>query len=291
VAEQSSHVLNVISHEAAALAKALRPLGGTRWLREDYAFDIAPAEAPDRALALAREVAKGAVADFNLVPCAGRRKKLLAADMESTIIDCECIDELADLAGVKSHVAAITKRVMRGEIEFAGALRERVALLKGLPLTALQRVYRERVHFNPGAKTLVATMRAHGATTLLLSGGFSWFADRVARDAGFDQAQANVLLSDGTKLLGTVQEPILGREAKWQAVENIAAERGVALCDTLAVGDGANDVDMVAKAALGVAWHAKPVLARIAPAHIAHADLDALLYLQGYREAEIVRAD
>lgn len=269
----------------------MRPLGEPVWLRKDYAFDIVPAEAAETALAEARERAKGAAADLNLVPIASRRKKLLAADLESTIIDCECVDELADLAGVKSRVTAITERVMRGEMEFAGALRERVALLKGLPLAALERVYRDRVHFNPDAKTLVATMRAQGAITLLLSGGFSYFADRVAQDAGFNEAQANVLLDDGTALLGTVREPLLGREAKWQAVETTAAARAIPLTDTLAVGDGANDVEMVGRAGLGVAWHAKPVLAHAAPAQIKYAGLDALLYLQGYREEEIVRID
>jgi phosphoserine phosphatase len=281
----------VISREAVALADALRPLGDAFWLRAHYAFDVAPAEAPETALAFARDKAKGVEADINLVQRAGRRKKLLAADMESTIIDCECVDEMADLAGIKPKVATITERVMRGEIEFAGALRERVALLKGLPLSALELVYRERVHFNPGARTLVATMRAHGAVTLLLSGGFTYFTDRVAPDAGFDMAQANVLLDDGTKLLGMVKEPIFGRNAKWHSVVNTAQVRGIALSDTLAVGDGANDVEMVRHAGLGVAWHPKPVLAAVAPAWIRYAGLDALLYLQGYRDEEVTRID
>lgn len=281
-------MLNVISHDAPLLAHALRTLGRAGWLCAEYAFDIPLAENPEAALERARQEARGAPADINLLPYFGRRKKLLAADMESTIIDGECVDELADIAGVGPQVAAITGRVMRGEIEFADALRERVALLKGLPLAALERVYVERVHVNPGGAALVATMRRHGAATMLLSGGFSYFTQRVAASLGFDNEQANVLLDDGSKLLGIVKEPILGREAKLQALEREAGARGIALCETLAVGDGANDVDMIARAGLGVAWHAKPVLAAVAGARIVHADLTALLYLQGYREEEIV---
>ena len=238
-------------------------------------------------MAFARDAAKGIAADVNVVAVAGRRKTLLAADMESTIISCECVDELASLAGVGRRVAAITERVMRGEIEFAGALRERVALLKGLPIAALQRVYDEHVRLNPGARELVATMRAHGASTMLLSGGFTWFTKRVAEAAGFDTDSANILLDDGKRLLGTVKEPILGRQAKLQALESAAAARGIALPDTLAVGDGANDVDMVKRAGLGVAWHAKPILSQAAAARIDYADLTALLYLQGYHKTEI----
>jgi phosphoserine phosphatase len=280
-------VLNVISPEAASLATRLRPLGAIAWLRDGYAFDVVLAGAPLDALGIAREEARELTADVNLVPCVGRRKKLLAADMESTIICCECVDELAAIAGVGEKVAEITERVMKGEIAFEGALRERVALLKGLPLSALERVYNEHVRFNTGAKTLVATMRAHGAATLLLSGGFTWFSERVARDAGFDTQSANVLLDDGEKLLGTVKEPILGRDAKLRVLESAAAARGIDVSETLAVGDGANDVAMVTHAGLGVAWHAKPVLANVAAVRIDHADLTALLYLQGYRESEI----
>jgi len=281
-------LLNVISPEAASLAARLRPLGPPDWLCEAYAFDLPLEGDAQAARAFARDAAKGMTADINVVPRANRRKTLLAADMESTIIDCECVDELAAIAGVGEKVAAITGRVMRGEIAFAPALRERVALLKGLPLSALQRVYDERVRFNPGAKALVATMRAHGAETLLLSGGFTWFTERVAREAGFDINCANVLLDDGEALLGTVQEPILGREAKVQALQHAAAARRTSLSETLAVGDGANDVDMVQRAGLGVAWHAKPILANAAAARVDHADLTALLYLQGYRKTETV---
>ena len=288
--KRASYVLNVISPEAASLADRLRPLGAPDWLCEDYAFDILLDTEAESARDSARGEAKGTEADINIVPRANRRRRLLAADMESTIIACECVDELAAIAGVGTKVAAITERTMKGEIDFAAALRERVALLKDLPLSALQRVYDESVRLNPGARALVATMHAHGATALLLSGGFTWFAARVAKAAGFDSYSANVLPDDGEKLLGTVKEPILGREAKLQSLEHTAAERGILLSDTLAVGDGANDVAMVQRAGLGVAWHAKPVLAEAAAARIDHADLTALLYLQGYRKTEIVNA-
>lgn len=282
--------MNVISTEAASLADRLRTLGRADWLSEGHAFDIPIEGDATRARVFAREAAQGIAADINVVAQAGRRKKVLAADMESTIIDCECVDELAAIAGVGQKVAAITGRVMRGEIAFEPALRERVALLKGLPLSALERVYDERVHFNSGAKALVATMRAHGATTMLLSGGFTWYTERIAHEAGFGMNSANVLLDDDEKLLGTVQEPVLGREAKLRALEGAAAALGISLSETLAVGDGANDVEMVKRAGLGVAWHAKPILANAAAVRIDHADLTALLYLQGYRQMEIVSA-
>jgi len=288
VGEACTHVLNVISPEAASLADRLRSLGAADWLDEGYAFDILLGTGAEIARAHAHDAAQGMMADINIVPRAGRRKTLLAADMESTIIDCECVDELAAIAGVGREVAAITGRAMKGEIEFAGALRDRVALLKNLPLLALQRVYDEHVRLNPGAKSLVATMRAHGAATLLVSGGFTWFTERVARQAGFEMQSANVLLDDGEKLLGTVKEPILGREAKLQALERAAAARGIPLSETLAVGDGANDLEMVRRAGLGVAWHAKPILAEAAAARIDHANLTALLYVQGYRGWEIL---
>jgi phosphoserine phosphatase len=209
--------------------------------------------------------------------------------MDSTIIGCECIDELADMAGLKPQVAAITERAMRGELDFPAALRERVALLKGLPLEALARVYAERVRLNPGARALTATMRAHGAHTLLVSGGFTYFTTCVAEDAGFEAHQGNRLVDDGKVLTGEVGEPILGREAKLKALEEAVARFRLAVSDTLAVGDGANDLDMIKRAGLGVAYHAKPVVAAAAGASIAHGDLRSLLYLQGYRSSEIQR--
>ncbi|HEY1615733.1 MAG TPA: phosphoserine phosphatase SerB [Rhizomicrobium sp.] len=294
MADDLPHVLNVIAEDAGLLAKELRDIGAKtlgplHWLSDGHAFDIAFAGEPEQVRKAALKVAGSRPADINIVSATRRRKRLLVADMDSTIIGCECLDELADMAGLKSAVAAITEQAMRGEIAFEGALRARVALLKGLPLAVIARVIADRVRLNPGATTLVATMRAHGAHALLVSGGFSAFTQAVAAMAGFDAAQANVLLDNGTHLLGTVREPILGREAKDTALCEAAARHGIELADTLAVGDGANDLAMIARAGLGVAWHAKPIVAAAADAAIAHADLTALLYLQGYSDAEIVR--
>lgn len=282
-------MLNVIAEEADALAFALRPIGTAVWLSENHAFDIPIEEDSDAILAQAQAAVKGACADINIVPAANRRKRLLVADMESTIVDCECLDEMADLAGLGPRIAEITARAMRGELAFDDALRERVALLKGLPVSLLERVYNERVRLNPGAKALVSTMRAHGAYTMLVSGGFSFFTERVAHATGFDAQQGNVLLHDGTVLTGVVREPILGRDAKLHALEGTAGGLGIDAADALAVGDGANDLAMVAHAGIGVAWHAKPVVADAAAARIDYADLTALLYLQGYKDEEIVR--
>jgi phosphoserine phosphatase len=220
--------------------------------------------------------------DHCVQPAAGRRKRLLVADMDSTIIGVECLDELADFAGLKAEIAAITERAMAGEIAFEGALRERVGLLEGLELAALERTYDQRVRLNPGAAKLIATMNAHGARCVLVSGGFDFFTGRVARAAGFAAHRANRLLHDGARLLGTVAEPILGREAKLAALNAEAAALGIGLEDTLAVGDGANDLAMIEAAGLGVAYRAKAVVAARADARIEHTDLAALLYFQGY---------
>jgi phosphoserine phosphatase len=267
----------------------LRHLGEIVWLSEGRAFDIGLNGDPKAALS-GTHASAISNADINVIPVEHRRKKLLIADMDSTIIACECLDELADMAGLKADIAAITERAMRGELEFESALRERVGLLKGLSIAALERTYSERVRLNPGARTLVATMKAHGARTVLVSGGFSYFTQRVAADAGFDDHQGNVLLEDGVALTGQVREPILGREAKFAALELETTRLGIDFADTLAVGDGANDLDMIRRAGLGVAYHAKPVVAEAAGARIAHGDLRALLYLQGYRDEEIVDA-
>ena len=224
--------------------------------------------------------------DINVVPAANRRKMLLVADMDSTIIQQECIDEIADLAGIKPQIAAITERAMRGELPFEPALRERVALLAGLPESALDRVMAERVTLMPGARILTATMRAHGATCALVSGGFTYFTSRVAVLAGFNENRANVLEIDGGKLAGRVREPILGRAAKLEALEDLTRRLGLDPAATLAVGDGANDLAMIKAAGLGVAYRAKPVVAAEAQASIRHGDLTALLYLQGYRREE-----
>ncbi len=282
-------VLNIVGEMADLLAPKMRWIGPETWLSKRRAFDIPIVSDPRTTLDEAREAAGGATMDFNVVPAQNRRKKLLIADMDSTIIACECLDELADMAGLKAKVSAITERAMRGEIEFAGALRERVALLKGLPLEALERVWRERVRLNPGAKELVATMKASGAKTLLVSGGFTFFSSRVAEAAGFDEHQSNVLIDDGKVLTGEVRDPILGKEAKLAALERALEQYGLQADDVLAVGDGANDLAMIQRAGLGVAYHAKPVVAAAAGASIAHNDLKALLYLQGYRDDEIAR--
>lgn len=283
------HVLNVIADEARFLAEEMRRFGTPVWLSEGRAFDIAVEGDAKAVLAEARALGSGLDADMNVVRMASRRKKLLIADMDSTIIGCECLDELAGMAGIKEKVAAITERAMRGELEFEPALRERVALVKGLPLEALSRVYAERVRLNAGARALVATMRKHGAHTILVSGGFTYFTSRVAADAGFDASQGNRLLDDGRALTGMVGEPILGREAKLETLEDAVNRLGISFEEALAVGDGANDLDMIKRAGLGVAYHAKPVVAAAAGASVAHGDLTALLYLQGYREDEILR--
>jgi phosphoserine phosphatase len=220
--------------------------------------------------------------DFCVQAAEGRRKRLLVADMDSTIIGCECLDELADFAGLKAEISAITERAMAGELPFEAALTERVSRLAGLDLSALQQTYDERVRLNPGARTLARTMTAHGARCVLVSGGFDFFTSRVAAAAGFAAHRANRLIDDGARLTGKVGMPILGREAKLAALREEAAELGVPLSDTIAIGDGANDLAMIEAAGLGVAWRAKPIVAAQADARIDHTDLTALLYFQGY---------
>ncbi|HEY3948833.1 phosphoserine phosphatase SerB [Phenylobacterium sp.] len=222
--------------------------------------------------------------DWCLQPTAGRRKKLLVADMDSTIINVECLDELADFAGLKAEISAITERAMRGELAFEGALRERVAMLKGLPVTALQQTYDERVRLNPGARTLVRTMAANGARCVLVSGGFSFFTGRVAQAALFHAHRANSLIEVEGALSGEVGDPILGREAKLAALVEEAAARDLPLSAAIALGDGANDLAMIEAAGLGVAYRAKPIVAAKADARIDHTDLTTLLYFQGYEQ-------
>jgi phosphoserine phosphatase len=217
----------------------------------------------------------------------GRRKALLIADMDSTIITSETLDELAGFAGIGDRIAAITKRAMNGELDFKAALRERVAMLKGLELAALDKTW-QQVRLTPGARELVATMQAKGALTALVSGGFSFFTGKVAAELGFDVHRSNVLLDDGSALTGLVAEPILDRDSKLAALHELAAQRGVKLHATLAVGDGANDLDMILAAGLGVAFHAKPVVAKAARTSVDHADLRALLFAQGYPASAFV---
>ena len=216
-----------------------------------------------------------------------RRKKLLVADMELTIIQQECLDEIADIVGLGARISDITARAMRGELDFAAALRERVGLLRGAGADVLERVY-ERVTLMPGAETLIATMRQSGATCALVSGGFTFFTERIAGRLGFDVQQANTLELAGGKIVGTVADPILGREAKLAALQRLTRERGLDSALTMAVGDGANDLAMIKAAGLGVAFRAKPIVTSEAAASITHGDLTALLYLQGYTRAEFV---
>ena len=217
-----------------------------------------------------------------------RRKRLFLADMDSTMIGQECIDELADYVGLKSEVAAITERAMRGEIAFEPALRERVALLAGLPVGVIDEILASRIAPTPGGRTLVRTLRAHGVYTCLVSGGFTLFTGPIAQRIGFDEHRANRLAIEGEKLAGRVEEPILGREAKLATLVELRGRLGLSREDTLAVGDGANDLAMLGEAGLGVAFRAKPAVAAAAHARIDHGDLTALLYMQGYTAAEFV---
>ena len=228
--------------------------------------------------------------DAVVQPAGTRRQKLFLADMDSTMIGQECIDELAAYVGLKDHVAAITERAMRGDIAFEPALRERVALLKGLPAKVIDEVIDRHIRLTSGGRTLVATMRAHGAFTCLVSGGFTLFTDRIAAMIGFDETQANTLALEGDKLAGTVVEPIFGRDAKRATLVSLRARLKLSKDETLVAGDGANDLDMILEAGLGVAFRAKPKIAAAAPARIDHGDLTALLYVQGYHEKEFVSA-
>ncbi|MDZ4368596.1 MAG: phosphoserine phosphatase SerB [Afipia sp.] len=260
------------------------------WLFDGVAADIRFSSTDDiRTISdRLREALNGIRADVVVQPQLDRRKKLLLADMDSTMIGQECIDELADFAGLKAHVAAITERAMRGEIEFEPALRERVALLKGLPVTVVDEVLKSRITLTPGAVELVRTMRAHGAYTCLVSGGFTLFTKRVAEMVGFQENRANELLTENGKLTGQVAEPILGREAKLAALVDLLESFDLDDLDTMVVGDGANDLAMIERAGVGVAYHAKPAVAAAAGARIDHGDLTALLYMQGYRRSEFV---
>ncbi|MBN9044733.1 MAG: phosphoserine phosphatase SerB [Rhizobiales bacterium] len=264
---------------------------GLYWLADGIACDIAlPAGIPaQEAETKLREALDGAAVDVVVQEQESRRKKILIADMDSTMIGQECIDELAEEAGLRDHVAAITARAMNGEIAFEPALRERVALLKGLPLTVIDKVISTRITLTPGGPELVRTMRKHGAYTALVSGGFTTFTRRIAEMIGFNEDRANRLIDDGTHLTGTVAEPILGREAKMEKLAEIADRLGLTPADAIAVGDGANDLGMIKLAGTGVALHAKPAVAAEAKVGIRHGDLTALLYIQGYRKTDFVQ--
>ncbi len=226
--------------------------------------------------------------DAFIQPEDGRRKRLLVADMDSTLIGQECIDELADFAGLRAEVAAVTERAMRGEVAFEPALRERVALLKGLPETVVGTVLAERITPTPGARTLVATMRAFGATCALVSGGFTLFTGPVAARLGFDEHHGNRLLVEDGRLTGEVAEPILGRDAKLATLRTLRDRLGLPPALTLAVGDGANDLGMLGEAGFGVAYRAKPAVAAVAHGRVDHGDLTALLYAQGFAAVDFV---
>lgn len=234
------------------------------------------------------EVLQGLRVDLVVQAAEGRRKRVLLADMDSTMIRQECIDELADEAGVGTRVAEITRRAMNGELDFESALRERVGLLKGLPVAVIDRVIRDRITLMPGGPALVATMRANGAYAALVSGGFTAFTARIAGHLGFDENRANILNYNGDILDGTVAEPILGRQAKVDALVDIAKRLSISEAEVMAVGDGANDLGMLTRAGAGVALHAKPVVAAECDIRINHGDLTALLFIQGYRREEFV---
>lgn len=291
------HVLTLIAapggltaEHTAAVRAALRALaadvGSPDWLAEAEAADIPfGAIGADLSSAAARRALGDAAVDAIAQPRAERRKRLLVADMDSTIITSETLDELAAYAGLKDKIAAITARSMNGELDFAEALRLRVGMLKGLSTEALERTW-EATALTPGAATLVATMRADGAYCCLASGGFTFFTGRVAAQLGFDLHVSNTLEAEDGKLTGIVAEPIFDRDSKLETLKRLAAERGLGLAATLAVGDGANDLAMIKAAGLGVAFRAKPVVAAAARARVDHGDLTALLFAQGFQRAE-----
>jgi phosphoserine phosphatase len=273
-----------ISAAADALVEAGLAPYGRSWIEDDRACDLLFSGAPGGA----RSVLEGLLPGIDVVVQgeSSRRRRLLVADMDSTMITVECIDELADYAGVGAEVAAVTERAMRGEIGFEGALAERVALLAGLEEAAIDRCREERVRLTPGARALVRTMKREGAFTILVSGGFTRFADPVGAEIGFDRVVANRLEMEAGRLSGRVAPPVLGAEGKRLALLDAAAERGLRSDETLAVGDGANDIPMLKEAGLGVAYHAKPAAAAAAGAAILHNDLTALLYAQGWARSE-----
>ena len=296
-----THIATLIAHPAQPIpddvgrqaARNLPAGGAPAWLAPGLALDIPftpPGGNDNRIIAeTLRGALGGARIDVVVQQAAGRRKRLLLADMDSTMIGQECLDELADFVGQKARVAAITERAMRGEVEFAPALRERVALLAGLPAGVVDEVIAKRITLTPGARTLVRTMRRHGAYTCLVSGGFTVFTARIAALIGFDEDRGNrLVIGEDGRFLGTVAEPVLGRDAKLETLRELRRKLGLGRHETLVVGDGANDLKMIGDAGLGVAFRAKPLVAEAAAARIDHGDLTALLYVQGYRGEEFV---
>jgi phosphoserine phosphatase len=276
----------IVDGALAVLPSAGKP----QWLFDEVAIDI-PFESKEEVHAIEarlRETRGDLPIDIVVQPIIARRKRLFLADMDSTMIGQECIDELADFAGLKEHVAKITERAMRGEIAFEPALRERVALLKELPVSVVDEVLKNRITITPGGRELVMTMRAHGAYTCLISGGFTLFTNAVAARIGFQENRANELVAHDGKFTGEVKEPILGRATKLATLVELTEAFELDEIDTLVAGDGANDLGMIQKAGLGVAYHAKPAVSAAAAARIDHGDLTALLYAQGYRREEFV---
>jgi phosphoserine phosphatase len=301
-----THIATLIANPAQPIPEALAlraaaalPASGMTWLDPGIALDLpfTPHGEDDNRLVTHRTRAAlgplldGAPIDIVVQKAAGRRKRLLLADMDSTMIGQECLDELADYVDQKARVAAITERAMRGEIAFEPALRERVALLAGLPAGIVSEVIARRITLTPGGPTLVRTMRANGAHTCLVSGGFTHFTAPIAALIGFAENRGNRLIVDASgRLSGTVAEPVLGRDAKLDALTELRERLALGAEETLVVGDGANDLLMIAEAGLGVAYHAKPIVAEAASARIDHSDLTALLYAQGYRREAFVAA-
>lgn len=296
-----THILTLIANphtrpleeQDVQTVRSVLPMAGEpTWLSPSEASDIPFEPESETAFAEASRNARQALGalpvDMVCQRAEKRRKRLLVADMDSTLIGQECIDELADFAGLKPKIAAITEQAMRGELEFEPALRERVALLEGLDESVLDRVFAERISLTPGARTLARTMSKHDARTVIVSGGFTFFTERVAQAAGFERNQANILEISKGKLTGKVREPILGQQAKLDALHAHREQLQLDPLLTLAVGDGANDLAMIAEAGLGVAFRAKPIVADQAQARINHADLTALLFAQGYWHEEFV---
>ena len=297
--QMASHVLTLIGNMASAplepvhidrVYQRLAAVGEADWLAEREACDLfieSPLSAIDMA-EQALDALTGSAIDAVCTYIEGRRKKLLISDMDSTIIDQECIDELGDVLGVGSKIREITANVIAGDIGFSDALRQRMALMKGMERGLLDSVYEDRITLKAGARTFVQTMRRHGAFCILVSGGFSFFTRHIADRIGFNDHQGNQLTFDDGKLTGRVLEPILGRSAKLNTLTKLCDEKGLAPSDVLAVGDGANDIDMIEAAGLGVAFHGSDSLKKRASACIDHGDLTALLYIQGFHKSEFV---
>jgi phosphoserine phosphatase len=289
-----SVVILIAAPGSQAISPAIaRSVGGVaagkpRWLHEGEAVEFPALSFSAGQRAGIDKLVKDQPIDVAVLPPENRRKRFLIADMDSTMIGQECIDELGALAGVGERIREITARAMKGELDFEGALRARLGLVKGLPESMIGRIISERITFTGGGRTLVATMKANGAYAALVSGGFVQFTGHVAKELGFDEHRANELIIEQGMLMGAVREPMLGKGAKVSALHEIAQRLGISLADTLAVGDGANDIPMLKDAGLGVALHAKPKVQEAVPVSINHGDLTALLYLQGYQRSEFV---